>query len=44
MVELASLNDHGLKVTAKTFTHKNPVTVAEEKNYSHRNPLKNALW
>lgn len=30
MVELASLNNYGLKMTAKTSSHKNTVTITED--------------
>lgn len=35
MVELASLNNCGLKMTAKTSTHKNTVTITEDMKIIH---------
>ena len=35
MAELESLNNHGLKMTAKTSTHKNTVTITEDMKIIH---------
>jgi len=35
MAELESLNNRGLKMTAKTSTHKNTVTIAEAMKIIH---------